>query len=111
MEAMTQFHPSDGRAIERIEVPQSLVYNWEYASPRARLSRLYENAKRDQWNATERLHWSIGVDPEKGLLPDAANGIYGTEIWASPSAKQIERLRHEAASRQPGQFPHREQGP
>jgi P-aminobenzoate N-oxygenase AurF len=110
MEAMPQFHPSDGRAIERIEVPQSLVYNWEYASPRARLARLYENAKRDQWNATERIDWSIDVDPERGLLPDAAIGIYGTDIWAKLSTKQIERLRHEAVSWQLCQFLHGEQG-
>ena len=110
MQAMTQFHPSDRRAVERIEVPQSLVYNWEYASPRARLSRLYENAKRDQWNASSRLDWSIDVDPERGLLPDAAIGIYGTEIWASLDARQIERLRHEAISWQLCQFLHGEQG-
>jgi P-aminobenzoate N-oxygenase AurF len=109
MKAIAQFHPN-GHSLERLEVPQSLVYNWEYASPRARLSRLYENAKRDQWNATERLDWSIDVDPERGLVPDAAIGIYGTEIWASLDAKQIERLRHEAVSWQLCQFLHGEQG-
>jgi hypothetical protein len=110
MEAMTQFHPTDRRAVEQIDSPQSVVYNWEYASPRQRLTRLYENAKRDQWNATERLDWSIDVDPEKGLLPDVAIGIYGTEIWAKLDAKQIERLRHEAISWQLCQFLHGEQG-
>jgi hypothetical protein len=110
MEAMTQFHPGDGRAIEHIEVPQSLAYNWEYTSSRQRLMRLYENAKRDQWNATDRLDWSIDVDPERGLLPDAAIGIYGTDLWAQLSAKQIERLRHEAVSWQLCQFLHGEQG-
>jgi hypothetical protein len=107
---MSQFHPSDRRAVERFDVPQSIAYNWEYASSRQRLARLYENAKRDQWNATERLDWSIDVDPEKGLLPDAAIGIYGTEIWAKLSPKQIERLRHEAVSWQLCQFLHGEQG-
>src|SRR5258705_5110054 len=106
MEAMTQFHPSDGRAIERIEVPQSLVYNWEYASPRARLTRLYENAKRDQWNATERLDWSIDVDPQRGLLPDAAIGIYGSEILASLSKRPIRRLGPQGVSWQRFQFLH-----
>jgi hypothetical protein len=110
MEAMSQFHPSDQRAVERIDSPQSVVYNWEYASPRQRLTRLYENAKRDQWNASSRLDWSIDVDPEKGLLPDVAIGIYGTEIWAKLSPKQIERLRHEAVSWQLCQFLHGEQG-
>jgi hypothetical protein len=110
MQAMSQFHPTDQRAVEQIDVPQSVTYNWEYASPRARLSRLYENAKRDQWNATERLDWSIDVDPERGLVPDVAIGIYGTEIWAKLSPRQIERLRHEAISWQLCQFLHGEQG-
>jgi len=110
MEAIRQFHPSHQRAVEQIEVPQSITYNWEYASPRQRLSRLYENAKRDQWNASDRLDWSIDVDPEKGLLPDAAIGIYGTDIWASLSPRQIERLRCEAISWQLCQFLHGEQG-
>ena len=110
MEAIRQFHPSHQRAVEQIEVPQSITYNWEYASPRQRLSRLYENAKRDQWNASDRLDWSIDVDPEKGLLPDAAIGIYDTDIWASLSPRQIERLRCEAISWQLCQFLHGEQG-
>jgi hypothetical protein len=110
MEAMSHFHPSDRNAVERIDVPQSIAYNWEYANDRQRLVRLYENAKRDQWNATQRLDWSIDVDPERGLLPDAAIGIYGTPIWASLDARQIERLRHEALSWQLCQFLHGEQG-
>ena len=91
-------------------MPQNLTYNWEYASPRQRLSRLYENAKRDQWNGSARLDWSIDVDPEKGLVPDAAIAIYGTEIWQKLDARQIERLRHEAITWQLCQFLHGEQG-
>ena len=108
MPSMRSFHP--GAAVEEIDVPQSLTYNWEYASPRQRLSRLYENAKRDQWNGSARLDWSIDVDPEKGLVPDAAIGIYGTEIWQKLDARQIERLRHEAITWQLCQFLHGEQG-
>src|SRR5258706_9476582 len=110
MQAITEFHPTDRRPVERFDVTQAVTYNWEYASPRARLSRLYENAKRDQWDAASRLDWSIDVDPERGLLPDAAIGIYGTEIWAKLDAKQIARLRHEAVSWQLCQFLHGEQG-
>jgi len=108
MQPMKQFHPH--AAVEQIDVPQSLAYNWEYTSSRARLARLYENAKRDQWNSSVRLDWSIDVDPEKGLMPDAAIGIYGTEIWQKLDAKQIERLRHEAITWQLCQFLHGEQG-
>lgn len=96
--------------VEFIDVPQSLSYNWEYDNDRSRLARLYENAKRDQWNGAERLDWSIDVDPEQGLVPDAAIGIYGTEIWSRLDARQIEKLRHEAVSWQLSQFLHGEQG-
>ena len=72
--------------------------------------RLYENAKRDQWNATERLDWSIDVDPAKGLLPDAGIGIFGTPIWQKLTPREIEQLRHEAVTWQLCQFLHGEQG-
>jgi hypothetical protein len=110
MDPMLKLSPRDHDPIETLEVSQSVAYNWEYDSPRKRLSRLYENAKRDQWNATERLDWSIDVDPEKGLLPDPAIGIYGTPIWEKLDAKQIERLRHEQVTWQLCQFLHGEQG-
>ena len=108
MPSMQSFHPPAD--VEAIEVPQSLTYNWEYASPRQRLARLYENAKRDQWNGSSRLDWSIDVDPERGLVPDAAIAIYGTEIWQKLDSRQIERLRHEAVTWQLCQFLHGEQG-
>jgi len=108
MASLEKFHPA--QALEEITVPQSITYNWEYDSTRKRLSRLYENAKRDQWNASERLDWSIDVDPEKGLLPDPAIGIYGTDVWARLDDGQIQRLRHEMVTWQLCQFLHGEQG-
>ena len=98
------------REIERLRHSQNLSYNWEYDATRRRLMRLYENAKRDQWNATERLDWSIDVDPEQGLMPDAAIGIYATPIWEKLGPREIERLRHESITWQLCQFLHGEQG-
>ena len=96
--------------IEELSLSQNLAYNWAYDTPRKKLSRLYENAKRDQWNSTDKLDWSIDVDPEKGLIPDAAIAIYGTSIWDSLDERQIQRLRHEALTWQLCQFLHGEQG-
>ena len=95
---------------EELKVAQSVNYNWEYDATRRRLMRLYENAKRDQWNATERLDWSIDVDPESELLPDAGIGIYGSPIWEKLTGKERRRLRHEALTWQLCQFLHGEQG-
>jgi len=108
MAALDRLHPET--AIERLEVPQSVSYNWEYDANRRQLVRLYENAKRDQWDAAKRLDWSVDVDPEKGLVPDMAIGIYGTEIWQKLTPREIERLRHEQITWQLCQFLHGEQG-
>ena len=108
MIAMDRFHPA--QPTEALSVPQNVTYNWEYDATRRRLMRLYENAKRDQWDATQRLDWSIDVDPERGLVPDAGIGIYGTPLWERLDARQIERLRHEAITWQLCQFLHGEQG-
>ena len=68
MTAIEHFNAT--QPIEEIGVPQNVTYNWEYDATRRRLMRLYENAKRDQWNSTDRLDWSIDVDPEAGLIRD-----------------------------------------
>jgi hypothetical protein len=103
-------HLTPVQTIEDLAVSQNLTYNCAYDTPRAKLNRLYENAKRDQWNGSTRLDWSIDVDPEKGLLPDEGIGIFGTPIWDSLDAAQIEKLRHEAITWQLCQFLHGEQG-
>ena len=106
--SMTHFHPK--QPIEQFPVQQDLTYNWEYSADRKQLMRLYENAKRDQWNATSRLDWSIDVDPESELIPDIGIGIYGSPIWNKLTPKEIQRLRHEAVTWQLCQFLHGEQG-
>ena len=102
------FHPD--QPIEQLRVAQDLTYNWQYDATRARLMRLYENAKRDQWNATERLDWSIDVDPASELVPDMAIGIFGSDLWTRLTRREVERLRHEAITWQLCQFLHGEQG-
>ena len=51
MSAMSHLHPE--QPVEQFRVPQDLAYNWEYDATRNKLMRLYEHAKRDQWNATD----------------------------------------------------------
>ena len=41
-----------------------------YAVEAADLRRLYENAKRDQWNASSDIDWTIEVDPAHGIFAD-----------------------------------------
>lgn len=108
MNAMTRFSPE--QPVEQFRVAQELSYNWEYDSSRAKLMRLYENAKRDQWNSTTRLDWSADVDPRGELVPDMSIGIFGTPMWERLTPAEREQLRHEAITWQLCQFLHGEQG-
>ena len=96
--------------LETFTVEQSVTYNWEYDTDRERLMRLYENAKRDQWNSTDALDWTVDVDPRAELFPDMAFGIYGTPMWNKLTKSEIETLRHEGMAWQLSQFLHGEQG-
>jgi hypothetical protein len=96
--------------IEGLNVALEINYNWDYDDDRKKLMRLYENAKRDQWNSATRLDWSIDVDPRSELLPDMGIGIWGTPMWEKLNAQEVEKLRHEALTWQLSQFLHGEQG-
>ena len=106
--ALEKLNPE--RPLETLVVPQDVTYNWEYEATRKQLMRLYENAKRDQWNSTDRLDWKTDVDPESELIPDAGIGIFGTEMWNKLTPREVEKLRHEAITWQLCQFLHGEQG-
>lgn len=108
MAALNRIHAA--QPVEQLRVAQNLTYNWRYDTTRKQLMRLYENAKRDQWDANKRLDWSIDVDAEAGLVPDAAIGIYGTSLWKKLTPGEVERLRHESITWQLCQFLHGEQG-
>jgi hypothetical protein len=108
MTTLSSFSPA--QPVERFRVAQDLTYNWQYDATRSRLVRLYENAKRDQWNATDRLDWSVDVDPSSEIVPDMAIGIFGSDMWARLTRSEVERLRHEALTWQLCQFLHGEQG-
>ena len=101
---------SNNENLETFTVRQSVTYNWEYDTDRERLMRLYENAKRDQWNSTDALDWSIDVDPRAELMPDMAFGLFGTPMWDKLTKSEIEQLRHEGLAWQLCQFLHGEQG-
>ncbi|HEY6420407.1 MAG TPA: ferritin-like domain-containing protein [Candidatus Binataceae bacterium] len=49
-----------------------------YASEAPDLRRLYENAKRDQWNASRDIEWTTPVDLERGIFADELIDGHGT---------------------------------
>ena len=39
-------------------------FTWEYDEPREALLALYDKGKKQQWDAADRIDWSLDLDPE-----------------------------------------------
>ncbi|HEY3065067.1 MAG TPA: ferritin-like domain-containing protein [Methylomirabilota bacterium] len=57
------------------------VFEHAYPVEHPELRRLYENAKRDQWNVSRDIPWHQPVDLEQGVLADELIDIHGTPYW------------------------------
>src|SRR3989442_1612608 len=57
------------------------VFHHAYAVEQPDLRRLYEQAKRDQWNVSRDIEWSRSVDLDSPVVADELIDIYGTPYW------------------------------
>ncbi len=64
------------------------VYDGEEADMR----RLYEQAKRDQWNAASDIDWDAPLEGDGGLIADDLVDICGTRFWGRLGAAEIAAL-------------------
>ena len=87
------------------------AFNWEYDEGRERLLNLYEKGKKLQWNANERIDWSLPFDPTKGLDgPEEFFPLYGSRMWEDMDQERRGELVHHLVAWQFSQFLHGEQG-
>lgn len=92
----------------RIEGTQSNVFHWAYEVKLPQLDRLYENAKRDQWNASVAIDWNREIDGE--VLDMTIMPMFQTELYRSLSPADKEVLARRFAAWRLSQFLHGEQG-
>ncbi|HVN27650.1 MAG TPA: ferritin-like domain-containing protein [Candidatus Binataceae bacterium] len=95
------------------KVPEELesCFKWEYEDGSQSLHRLYEKGKSHQWNASNRIDWSLDLDPENPEeLPDEYVSIFGSPVWNKMTAKEKAELRRHLQSSELSQFLHGEQG-
>src|SRR5665213_1058754 len=94
-----------------VQAPLRTEFTWEYDKARSDLLALYEKGKRQQWNATDRIDWSVDLDPENPMmLPDETISLYGTDLWNRLSPQRIAELRRYLQALNISQFMHGEQG-
>ncbi len=88
-------------------------YVWKYERNRADLAKLYEAAKKSQWNATTDLDWSIDVDPhrpDRELVPDSWLPLAEVPQYRNLPRHEQENHRWALVSWILSQFLHGEQG-
>jgi hypothetical protein len=88
-----------------------IQFNWEYDDGSDALLELYEKGKKQQWDASTRLDWSLELDPENPMqLKDEALSLYGTDYWRKMTDREKGWLRQNLQANQISQFMHGEQG-
>ena len=74
------------------------------------LHRLYENAKRDQWNVSVEIDWDEPVDPDMGFIADELIDIYGSSFWEKMNSKEKAEMNRLFSAWRLSQLMHGEHG-
>ena len=88
-------------------------FNWTYEREGNELARLYDVAKRSQWNSDEQLDWSIEVDPHNpdcDLVPADWTPLPDIRAYRLLPKKTQEIHRKQLLTWMLSQFLHGEQG-
>ncbi len=125
---MTAIHPNDvdSIVIERsdpdevvhlVEQESDVLFTWDYKRSRPALVKLYEKAKKSQWNATTDLPWDTEVDHEKLAAEFRASTARFNAMQGDPDAptakwgeKEWDAFTIETQNWTLSQFLHGEQG-
>lgn len=86
------------------------LYQRDYAVQAPDMRRLYENAKRDQWNAATDIDWSQPVDLEQGVFAEGMIDGHGSDIWNKLDTKTQRQLNIEFSAWRLSQLLHGETG-
>ncbi|HXM88795.1 MAG TPA: ferritin-like domain-containing protein, partial [Candidatus Acidoferrum sp.] len=84
------------------------VFHWDYSVKFPQMDRLYENAKRDQWNVSTTINWDRPI--EKEVLDMTMMPMFQTELYRSLSEENKFQLGRKFAAWRLSQFLHGEQG-
>ncbi len=96
--------------IDRISTTLETVFQRSYAVAAPDLRRLYENAKRDQWNVSRDIDWTAEVDLERGIFADELIDGHGTQTLNRLDPKTFQQLNVEFSSWRLSQLLHGEEG-
>jgi hypothetical protein len=106
--------PADDPSIAHqldIDSPTTTIFDFEYTEARDQLLRLYDKGTRRQWIGSDRLDWSLEIDPENPVgMPDEINPLFGSPWWDKMTDRERGEVRRHFEAWRFSQFMHGEQG-
>ena len=83
-----------------LTIPSAMTTTFEldYGVQEADIRRLYENAKRDQWNASRDIPWATPQPDDGRILADELVDIYGSPMWERLGEKDRVTLNRRIAA-------------
>ena len=100
--------PSDGSRVIHAENDSIYLRYHEVEAPD--LHRLYENAKRDQWNVTTDIDWEQPVNLDEGFVADELIDIYSSSFWNKMNSKEKAEMNRLFSAWRLSQLLHGEHG-
>lgn len=94
----------------QIEVKNTAYFRHVYDPDQPEMRRLYEQAKRDQWNAATDIDWSCPLDGDGGLIADDLVDVHGTKFWDRFSPAQRVEVNRRVAQWRLSTLVHGEHG-
>ena len=94
----------------RIDIQNSAYFRHVYDADHAEMRRLYEQAKRDQWNAASDIDWARPLAGDGGLIADDLVDVHGTKFWDRLSPEQRVELNHRVSQWRISTLVHGEHG-
>ncbi len=94
-----------------IDSPTTTVFDFDYEAGREQLLRLYDKGTRRQWIGSDRIDWSVDIDPTNPTgMPDEAIAINGSPWWEKMNDAEKGEVRRHLEAWRFSQFMHGEQG-
>jgi hypothetical protein len=95
---------------EVFSAPMEVAWQFDYDIDIEKLRNLYTKAKQFQWDAEEKLDWSIEIDPSSPIVGEDRFAFHRLPFFQRLSKTQQETFTAHATAQLLSQFLHGEQG-
>jgi rubrerythrin len=93
-----------------VDIRNTAYFRHLYDGDQPEMRRLYEQAKRDQWNAATDIDWGRPLEGDGGLIADDLVDVHNTRFWKLLSEQQRVELNRRVSQWRLSTLVHGEHG-